>query len=174
MGDGGGVYRRGRRRRAAEAEVDEAPWESGPEGYSDGRYFTSVHIGLGEPIHQASFRRGERPETGGGVEPLQGERPARTVANEPLETRSVLGLDADGAIDREPPGALPRAHVRRRRGVQESAPCEPPGDAKLHRARQGLRVPSLEAGGLVEADSPLDVAGDHTVESEHMVVGVGV
>jgi len=46
---------------------------------SEAKHFATVHIGLGEPIHQASLRRGERPDTGGGVEPLQGERPARTV-----------------------------------------------------------------------------------------------
>ena len=59
-----------------------------------------VHIGLGEPVDQASLRRGERLESGRGVEPLQGERPPGAVANEPLETRPVLSLDADGAIHR--------------------------------------------------------------------------
>ncbi len=59
---------------------------------------TAVHIGLGEPVDQASVRRGERLEAGGGVEPLKGERPACAVANEPLQTRSVLALDADGCV----------------------------------------------------------------------------
>jgi hypothetical protein len=59
----------------------------------------TVHIGLGEPIHQASVRRGEGLDTGGGVESLKGERPPRTVANEPLETRSVLALDPDRCVD---------------------------------------------------------------------------
>jgi hypothetical protein len=67
---------------------------------SEAKRLATVQIGLGEPIDQAGLRRGERLDTGGGVEPLQGERPPGAVANEPLETRSVLGLDADGAIHR--------------------------------------------------------------------------
>jgi hypothetical protein len=47
--------------------------------------------------------RHRRRGTGAGglrsVESFKGERPPRTVPNEPLETRSVLALDADGAID---------------------------------------------------------------------------
>jgi hypothetical protein len=114
---------------------------------SEAKHFATVHIGLGEPIHQASLRRGERLETGGGVEPLQGERPARTVPNKPLETRSVLGLDPDRCVDGKPAGPLPRAHVRHRGGIHEPAPGEPAQDAELYGAGQGLRVPSLEAGG---------------------------
>ena len=38
----------------------------------------------------------------------------------------------------------------------------------LHRAGQRFRVSSVESGGLVEADSALDIAGDHTVRGEHM------
>jgi len=45
--------------------------------------------------NEASLRRRECPDAGGGMEPLQSERPASAVPNEPLETRSVLGLDAD-------------------------------------------------------------------------------
>jgi len=108
------------------------------------------------------------------VESLEGERSPRTVASEPLETRPVLALDADRSIDRKPAGPLPRAHVCRRRGVQEPAPCEPAQDAELHRASQGFRVSSLESGGLVEAHPALDVAGDHTIEGQHVVVVVRI
>jgi hypothetical protein len=146
---------------------------------SEAKHFAAVHIGLREPIHPASLRRGERLETGGGVEPLQGERPARTVPNKPLKTRSVLGLDPDRCVDGKPAGPLPCAHIRRHGGVQEATAGEPAQDAKLHRAGQGLRVLSLrlsglEAGGLVEPDSPLDVAGDHAIEGQHVVVVVGI
>ena len=141
---------------------------------SEAKLLATVHIGLGEPIYQPSLRRGERLEIGGAVESLQGERPPRTVPNEPLETRSVLALDPDRCVDGKPAGPLPRAHVRHRGGIQEATPAEPAQDAKLHRAGQGLRVPSLKAGGLVEADSPLDGAGDHAIESEHVVVVVGI
>ena len=47
-------------------------------------------------------------------------------------------------------------------------------DAELHRASQGFRVSSLESGGFVEADTVLDVAGDHTIEGQHVVVVVGI
>jgi len=66
---------------------------------SEAKLVVTVHIGLGEPVDQASLRRGERPDAGGGVKTLQGERPPGRVADEPLETRSVLALDADGAVD---------------------------------------------------------------------------
>jgi hypothetical protein len=124
-------------------------------------------------IHQTSFRRRERLETGRGVEPLQGERPPGAVANEPLETRSVLALDAERAVDGEASGAPPRAHVRRLGGVQERAPCEQTQDAKLHRTGQGLRVSGLGCGSLVEAHPALDVAGDHAIEGQHGVVKAG-
>ena len=69
--------------RAARVEVDDARWESGPEGWCDGRqdsvgamamdarrrneagqalegcetkFLATVPIGLGEPVHQASVR----------------------------------------------------------------------------------------------------------------------
>jgi hypothetical protein len=147
---------------------------------SEAKYFATVHIGLGEPIHQASVRRGERLETGGGVESLQGKRSPRTVPNEPLQTRSVLALDPDRCVDGKPSCALPdppsacARHVRHGGGIQEAAPGEPAQDANLHRAGQGLRIPGLEAGGLVEPDSALDVAGDHAVEGQHVVVVVRV
>jgi len=84
----------------------------------EAKLVAAVHIGLGEPVDQASLRRGERLETGGGVKPLQSERPAGAVADEPLETRPVLSLDADGAIHRKAAGPAPGAHVRRRGVVQ--------------------------------------------------------
>jgi len=65
----------------------------------EAKFMATVHIGLGEPVDQASLRRGEGPDTRGGVKPLQGERSPGTVPNEPLETGTVLGLDADGAVD---------------------------------------------------------------------------
>ena len=67
---------------------------------SETKHLATVHIGLGEPVDQASLRRGERLESGRCVKPLQSKRPPGAVANEPLETRPVLSLDADGAIHR--------------------------------------------------------------------------
>ena len=46
-GMGGACREPGRRRRAAEAAVDEPPWESGSEGWCDGRWETVWCDGLG-------------------------------------------------------------------------------------------------------------------------------
>jgi hypothetical protein len=40
----------------------------------EAKFMATVHIGLGEPVDQASLRRGEGPDTRGGVKPLQGDR----------------------------------------------------------------------------------------------------
>ncbi len=77
----------------------------------------AVHIGLGEPVDETSLRRGEGRDARGGVESLQGERPPGTVADEPLETRAILSLDADGAVDRETTGPAPGAYVRQGIGI---------------------------------------------------------
>ncbi len=71
-------------------------------------------------------------------------------------------------------GAPPGAHARRRGGVQEPAAGKPAQDAELHGAGQGLRISGLEAGGLVKADSPLDVGGDHAVEGQDVEVVVRI
>jgi hypothetical protein len=134
----------------------------------------AVHIGLGEPIHQANFRRGERLETGGGAESLQGEGPPRTVPDEPLETLSVLALDPERSSDGASSGTLPLAHVRHRGGVQKPTSREPAQDAELHRRGQGFRIWGVEARGFVEPDSVLDVAGDHAVEGQDVVVVVRI
>jgi hypothetical protein len=42
-----------------------------------------------------------------GLEPLQGERRAGTVAQRPLEPGPVIGLDADRSIDRETAAVAP-------------------------------------------------------------------
>jgi hypothetical protein len=132
----------------------------------------TVHIELGEPVHQAGPRRGERPDAVWRVEPLQGERPARAVPNEPLESRSVMALDPDGVVDREAAGAPPdppsacARHVGRSGGVQEPASREPAEDADLHRPGEFLLANRVEGGSLVEADPVLDVAGDHAIEVE--------
>jgi len=104
---------------------------------SEAKLLAAVHIGLGEPIPQASLRRGEGLEAGGGVKPLQGERPPGAVADEPLETRLVLALDPDGAVD----GAVEDPEHRRceakppvPRQVRMSAAAE--GSSSPRRANQ--------------------------------------
>jgi len=87
-----------------------------------------------------------------------------------------MPFDADGAVDREPAGPAPDPpsacvrHVRSRGGVLEPAPREPAQDASLYSAGHGLRVSGSESGGLVEADSALDVVGGHAVEGWHVEV----
>ena len=71
-------------------------------------------------------------------------------------------------------GAPPGAHVRRRGGIQQPAPGEPSQDAELHGTGQGFRVWGLEAGGLMEPDPALDVARDHAIKGQHVVMVVGI
>jgi len=61
---------------------------------------------------------GECLDAGSCMKPLLGKRPPRSVANEPLEIRSVVALDADRCVD-GPPRLLPRMQVRRRSGTVE-------------------------------------------------------
>jgi hypothetical protein len=46
-----------------------------------------------------------------GLQPLQGERRAGTVAQQPLEPGPVIGLDPDRGIDREAAAVAPLCHV---------------------------------------------------------------
>ena len=91
------------------------------------------HSALGELIDQPSLRRAERLDAGRGAESLQSERPACAVANEPLETCSVLALDPDRCVDGESARPLPCAHVGHRGGVEEATPDGAPPDPRLHR-----------------------------------------
>ncbi len=45
----------------------------------DVRLVATGQIGLGAPVDRADLRRGDRPEAGRCVKPLEGERPPRTV-----------------------------------------------------------------------------------------------
>jgi len=174
---GGGVYG-GHRRGALVRRRNEAGQALEQLEGCEAKRLATVQIELGEPVDQAGLGRRERRDAGGGVKPRTGERPPRAVPNEPLQTRSVVLLDADGAVDGraagpspDPPSACAR-HVRCRGGVQEPTPGEPAQDAKRHRLRQGACVSGRESGGLVKAAPVLNVAGDHAIEGQHVVVVV--
>jgi len=58
-------------------------------------------------VEGSSAWGGERLDASRRVKPLQGERPVRAVANDPLETCSVLGLDPDRRKTGNPPKGIP-------------------------------------------------------------------
>jgi hypothetical protein len=94
---------------------------------------------LREPIHQASVWRGERPETGGGVEPLQGERPARTVE-----------VSSTGQVPRSEPSAAGYAGGRRAPGARCGVDQQRCGESCQQRADRwphALAPPLRRAGG---------------------------
>ena len=57
-----------------------------------------------------------------------------------LEALAVLALDADGGVDAEPAGALPREHVLGDLLVQEAVAAEVAKDAVLDRGLQRFPV----------------------------------
>ena len=67
------------------------------------------------PLFAAGERVGRRRRTdvddAGGVEPFERERWTSTVSEQPFDACSVLALDADGRVDAESTGALPREHA---------------------------------------------------------------
>jgi hypothetical protein len=98
-----------------------SPPKTGQKSGSTSWIRTRSLVGLG-PTHrdhrgaQARLRRGERLETGGGMESLRSDRPPHTVANEPLETRSAPALDPDqGVGGRRRHGASKMRSTRRSR-----------------------------------------------------------
>jgi hypothetical protein len=68
----------------------------GPEA----KLMAAVDIGLGKPVHQAGLRRGEGLDTGGGVKPLQGERPPGAVVRIPTEVATRFRRKWPGDSDR--------------------------------------------------------------------------
>jgi hypothetical protein len=66
-----------------------------------------------EAIEQAGLWRGEVGGAAQGVEALEGEGWPCTVADQALDARTVVALDADGGVDAEAAGALPGGSVTR-------------------------------------------------------------
>jgi len=71
----------------------------------------AVDVRLGESVDQAALGRGERVGRAECVQAFERERRASTVANESLDARPVLRLDAHGGVDAEAARALSGKHT---------------------------------------------------------------
>jgi hypothetical protein len=67
--------------------------------------------GFGKPIQEPRVGRGEGGDAGEGMKAFESEGWAGTIAQETLDTGTVVTLDAHRSIDTEPTGALPGEHV---------------------------------------------------------------
>jgi len=108
------------------------------------------------------------------------ERQPGTVPDEPLDTRSVLALDARGSVDAEPTGALPGERAGSVGFVHEvgptfgGCPTQVAGDASLEDRFQQADVIGRQLEGLVKADLAGGGLCEHTSEHDEVVVRVGV
>ena len=120
----------------------------------------------GRPGHRAARGRREGERSSGGHHLLM-----QVVA---LHALTVVALDADGGVDAEPAGALPREHVLGDLLVQEAVAAAGTTclmqvvakDAVLDGGLQSRPVIRLQAGGLVKLDRPVAVLGEHPVEDQ--------
>jgi len=67
--------------------------------------------GFGEAVEEARVGGGQGSDAGEGMKALEGEGRPGTVAQEALDAGTVVALDADGSVDAEPTGSLPREHA---------------------------------------------------------------
>jgi hypothetical protein len=67
--------------------------------------------GFGEAVEEPRLGRGEGSDAGEGMEALEREGRAGTIAEETLKTGAVVTLDAHGSVDAEAAGSLPGEHV---------------------------------------------------------------
>ncbi len=79
----------------------------------------------------------------GGVEPFERERWTSTVSEQPFDACWVLALDADGRVDAESTGALPREHAVGVGFVEQAVASEVPEHAALDDVLE--LVPVLES-----------------------------
>ena len=133
--------------------------------------------GFGEAVEQARVGRREGGDTGKGMESLEREGWAGTIAQEALEAGTVVTLDAHGSVDAEPTGSLPREHVAGVELIEEPVSAEVPKHAPLKDALEPDPVPGLEERRFVEASSSVVAilgSGEDAVEDDHVEVEVRV
>jgi hypothetical protein len=106
---------------------------------------------------------------------VEGERGSGAVAQQPLAASAVGAVNADGGVEAEAAGPLPREHVVDGVLIEEAAALEEAEHPALEDGREGAGVVSREAGSLVEAglavDLGEDAVEDHEVEVEVRVEG---
>jgi hypothetical protein len=72
-----------------------------------------VRCRLGKPIDEPTVVRRQCSNPGRSMEPLKGEGWTRAVAQQALDTRTVLTFDTNRRVDAEAPRPLPREHAAR-------------------------------------------------------------
>ena len=143
------TLRVGARRDEASEPLDKLNWRQQELGAAVGRR-------LGQLIDEPGLGRTERDDAAGRVEPFQRERRSSTVSEQPFDACPVLALDADGRVDAEPTGALPRQHTVGVGFVEQAVRAEVAQHATLDDVLECVPVLGSESGGLMEADLPID------------------
>ena len=133
-----------------------------------------VGPGLGEAIEQPGLGRGEGGRAAQGVKALEGEGWPGTVADQALDARPVVALDADGGVDAEPAGPLPGEHALSIGLAEQAARAEVPEYAALNDTLEADPVAFVEQAGLVEADSAVGDLREDAVEDDESGKGSGL
>ena len=87
------------------------------------------------------------------METLQGEGGPRTIADEALEARAVVGLDTDTAIQTEPSAVVPDEHVLGVMGLQQAVAAKVTKDPLANGVLEAVEELGRETGGFVEAEA---------------------
>jgi hypothetical protein len=133
--------------------------------------------GFGKPIQKVRVGGRQGGDASQGMESLEREGWAGTVAQEALEAGAVVTLDAHGSVDAEATGSLPGEHVEGVELVEQPVGAEVPKHATLNDALEPGPVLGLEERRLVEAShTGVGVAGlrEDAVEDDHVEVEVWV
>jgi hypothetical protein len=87
------------------------------------------------------------------VEPFQGERGPGAVADEPLQSGPVGGLDADTGVQAKPAAVIPGQHVLGVVGFQEAVAAKVSQHPLSYRVLESFQELGCEGGGFLEAEA---------------------
>jgi hypothetical protein len=108
------------------------------------------------------------------VQTFECEGRAGTVADETLDTGTILSLDAHGGVDAEPARALPGEHAGGVDLVEEFVATEVAEDAFLDDRLHLSDAIGRQVMGLVERDFSVAGLAEHAVEDDEVVVRMDV
>ena len=129
---------------------------------------------LGHPVDPGSGPGSSQPEEAGvrqdevedlvgtvadQVESVEGERLPSTVPDEPFQSGSVGGLDADAGVQDEPTAVIPGQHILGVVGLQEAVAPEVPRHTFSHGVLEALQELVGEGGGFVETEAGFWMGG---------------
>ena len=108
------------------------------------------------------------------MQAFERERRTSTVADESLDARPVLGLDAHGGVDAEATRALPVQHTGGIEVVEESLAPEVAEDAFPDDGLHLSDAIGRQVIGLVKRDLTVVGLAEDAIEDDEVVVGVDV